>query len=359
MTSPVTDLKPLTAVSWWLAQRHAQDQELVANNLIQSLYPLWDIMRYDNLDASTLKYVKAALPEVERSFLQSQRLSAVFNANVRFAELPVDDPLVIDFPEVQRPSGVRAASFRMPVVNARGVEQARVALDQFDKADVAKTITIEANYMTKRAMPGPEDEVMRNASVRVAGASVREAMNGARGVTNNVVKRDKKIKGFARVTDGDPCPLCALLAARGAVFGKGSFIGSDKRWEPHPDVARDVPEGWSNIAKVHDNCRCMLRPVYAYEGSRDAASQYWHKLWSDKVYKKVDSRLSSRAKKRAEISLWREVFNESKAFDQNQFDMAILRRELRDRELGLLDSGLAPVAPQVRWAADMQNQLVA
>lgn len=361
MTSPTPDdaIEPLVTLSWWLSDRHAKDQEAVANNLVKALYPLWGIMRFDNLDASTVRFVKAALPEVEKSFLQSQRLSAVFNANVRFAELGVDTPLLIEAPDVQRPSDVRAAAFKMPALAERGVEQVTVPLDEFDSADVAKTLAIEANYKTKRAMPGPEDEVMRNASVRVAGGAVREAMNGARGVTNRMTKWDKKIRGFARVTDGDPCPLCALLAARGAVFGKGSFIGTEKRnqWKPHPDVARETPEGWTNIAKVHDNCRCMLRPVYAYEGSRDPAAEYWHKLWKDNVYNKVSSRLSGNAKKRAEMTLWREVFNESKAFDENQFDRAVMRRELRLRESKLLDAGLSPLAPQVRWVSDIENRL--
>lgn len=358
MTSPTTNqVKPLIGVSWWLARRHAEDQEKIADRLVNALYPLWGIMRFDKLDETTLRFVKAALPEVKTAFLQSQRLSAVFNANVRFAELGSDIPLLIDAPDVQRPSDVSAFSFRMPALAVPGARQVEIPVDEFDAADVAKTLTIEANYMTKRAMPGPEKEIMHNASVRVAGGAVREAMNGARGVTNNVTRRDRKVKGFARVTDGDPCPLCALLAARGAVFGKGSFIKSDKEWEPHPDVARDVPEGWSNVAKVHDNCRCMLRPVYAFDGSRDPAAEYWHKLWSEKVWKKVDPRLSANQKKRAEMTLWREVFNESKAFDQNQFDAALLRQELRDRENTLLDIGLNPVAPQVRWAADLQNRV--
>jgi hypothetical protein len=423
MTAPVTtegQIAPMTMLSAWLADRHAKDQETIADNLVLALFPLWQIMRFRNLDASSERFTSAVLPWIETAFLQSQRVSSVYVANARYAEVTVELPLLIDYPDVQRPSGVSLDSFRMPqlavtdfefnpVVDlnpvapvgvspvelvldaqsqriadqiARGaamgtpqfvldrmqelddlrtgrLRQVSVPLQGFDRVDVAKTVMIESNYMTKRAMPGPEEKIMRDASVRVAGAAVRESMNGARGVTNSVMARDKRIKGFARVTDGDPCPLCALLAARGAVFGKGSFIGSNKRFKASPDVERTVPEGWYDIAKVHDNCRCMLRPVYTTKGAQDAAALYWNNLWRDKVWQKVDKSLSGKARKRAEMTLWREVFAETKAFDGNQFDMALMNGELRDAGETLLNSGLSPRDPRVRWTFDMRKQLAA
>lgn len=358
MTAPVTDsrLKPLLEVSAWLADRHEKDQETVADNLILGFFPLWQLVRFNELDASTVPFVQATLPEVEKAFLQSQRLAVAYVSNARYAELTVDLPLIFDFPEVQRPVGVSADSFRVPRVEVPGAveQQQRLTLDRFDSRDVAKTLVIESNYMTKRAMPGPEQEIMQNASVRTAGAAVREAINGGRGVANLVTKRDRKVKGFARVTDSNPCPLCALLASRGAVYGKGGFINSDKKFKPHPEASRDTPEGWTNIAKVHDNCRCMLRPVWTVAGGMDAAAMHYKQLWDEQINKRGD--LSGKEKKRAEMKQWREVVRDN-PFDGNQFDLNIMRRELDERADALLDEGLPPNDPRVRWTDTMKAEI--
>lgn len=363
MTAPARDsrLKPLTELSAWLAARHAQDQETIADNLVLAFFPLWQLMRFNDLDGSTPAFVKAALPEVEKAFLQSQRTAVAFNANVRYAELTMETPLVFDYPEVQRPTGVSVASFRVPTmelpVNRIAPNQQRIPLQQFDSRDVAKTLIIEANYMTKRAMPGVEEEIMRNASVRTVGAAVRESMNAARGVTDRVVKRDRKVKGFARVTDANPCPLCAILAARGAVYGKGSFIDSDKQFDPHPDAPTNVPDGWTSVAKVHDNCRCQLRPVYTTLEGMDAGALHYKDLW-DEIAKLNAGGLEGRKLRRFRINEYAKLLRQN-PFDGSQFDLQGIRRDLEDRANGLLDTGLAPNDPRVRFAVDMQRQIAA
>lgn len=408
MTSPVTDrrLKPLPMVSAWFAAQHNQDQEAIADNLVLALFPLWQIMRFTELDASTTLWLPSVLPRVETTFLQSQRLSAVFNANVRAAELPTDIPLVFDLPDVEIPPNVPASSFELPptVIEvdrtpqapatpaldaesqrvaeqiARGrdagtpqwvldriqriddirtgkASQDRIELQQFDRADVAKTLTIEANYKTKAAMPGKERELMHNALVRSSGGAVREALNGGRGVTDRVMKKDRKIKGFARVTDANPCALCALLASRGAVFGKGSFIEQDKQWKLSPEAARDVPDGWTNVAKIHDNCRCMLRPVYSTESTWDAGAKHYLQLWKDlkptkddvdairKQYPDMKGYLFERAVNRR---AYRRAV-EADPFPGGQFDLNLMRRDVSERRDALLDAGMPADSPNVRW----------
>lgn len=345
-------------VSAWLAARHAQDQETIADNLALAFFPLWQIMRFNELDASSVAFVRAALPAVEQAFLQSQRVATVFNANARYAELTIDMPLLFDVPTVQRPSGVSASSFRMPeLIVTNAPRQQRVPLQQFDSEDVAKTLLIESNYKTKSAMPGIEEEVMRAASVRTAGAAVRESLNGARGVTNNVMRVDRRIKGFARVTDSNPCPFCALLAARGAVYGKGAFYKSDPKYKAHPDAVREVPDKWTNIAKVHDNCRCMLRPVYRTESGFDAAATHYKDLWeSDDMKAATKGPLSGPERRRVAINKFRELLKNN-PFDGNQFDLNLMERDLQDRAMGLMDNGLAPNDPRVKWALDTRNDI--
>lgn len=361
MTAPATDsrLRPLTEVSAWLAARHAKDQETIADNLVLAFFPLWQLMKFNDLDASSAMFVKAALPEVERAFLQSQRLSVAFNANVRYSELSLEIPLLFDFPDVQRPQGVSVDSFRVPEltmpVNPAAPRQQRITMQRFDPRDVAKSLLIESNYMTKRAMPGVEEEVMRAASVRTVGTAVREALNGGRGVTDNVVRLDRKIKGFARVTDANPCPFCAILAARGAVYGKGSFIRSDEGFDPHPDAPRDTPDGWVKAAKVHDNCRCQLRPVYTVAGGIDAAAKHYGDLWEE-VYKLDAGDLKGHKLRRFRINEYAAALKRN-PFDGNQFDLNGIKRDLQDRSAALLDLGLPPNDPHVRWADGVVRQI--
>lgn len=413
MTAPVEDdrLKPLPMVAAWFAARHAQDQEDVANELILALFPLWQIMRFGELDASTTLWVPAALPRVETAYLQSQRLAGVFAANVRAAELATEPPLLIDVPDVQLAPSVPAASFRMPPLEETappkpvadlieqvadtpvpasspaerlrafldanpsvpkwvaeralkydpafgGGRQQRVELQQFPRQDVATSLTVEANYNTKKAMPGPEEELMRDALNRSSGAAVRQAMNGGRGVTDAVVKEDSKVIGFARVTDGDPCPFCALLASRGAVFGKGSFVSSDGKFKANGEAARDVPDGWTNVAKVHNNCKCHLRPVFSSESIWDAAARHYLSLWNNRKVRSSDTMdvLSKhpnwkgyQLQRAVDLRAFKRALKEN-PFKGNQFDMNAMRRDLRSRMDGLVDNGFSPNSPQYQWA---------
>lgn len=379
MTSPApadSRLKPALAVSAWLAAQHAEDQQRIADHLALGLFPLWAIMRFTELDASTVLWLPAVLPRVETAFLQSQRLAAVFNANVRFAELPVDDPLIFDIPNVQWPGDMRDSSFTPPDTQVfepnpvKGVQkQTRITLQEFPAQEVATSLTIEANYNTKAAMPGPEKELMHDALVRSSGAAVRQAMNGGRGVTDRVMKKDRKVIGYARVTDADPCAFCALLASQGTVFGKGSFIASNKKYTPNADYAkgRELPAGWTDAAKVHNNCRCTMRPVYSGENLRDEAALHYFNIWKDlevTAQELMDSRnmlskrlerqgkkeqfSSSKARKNAEIKKYKELLKDN-PFTGSQYEMAAVRQELRDRKDGLLNAGFSEDSPQVRW----------
>jgi len=442
LTAPVDDdprLKPLPMVAAWLAQRHADDQELVADNLVLGLFPLWQLMRFDDLDASTAVWLESVMPRVETAYLQSQRLAAVFTAYVRAAELPTDPPLLIDVPEVQFSPYIRADSFEMPPLVEKPIRpplpdvelvqevveevsdvvpepaplpdlppdvvaqlergrrlgtpqfvldrieflarrQQGIDVQEFPRRDVATSLTIEANYATKRAMPGPEERLMRDALTRSSGAAVRQAMNGGRGVIDLAAAQDEKIKGYARVTDGDPCAFCALLASRGAVYGKGSFINTDRQveearqsgeWSLNPDAARDVPAGWSNVAKVHNNCRCHLRPVYSTESTWDAAGEHFKAVWysrGDYINSEDTLELVDKLKRRNPDIKGYEIqravdllaFKRALAanpFQGNQFDLAQMRDDLRGRRAGLLDAGFDPTSPQVAAAERMLERI--
>ena len=92
----------------------------------------------------------------------------------------------------------------------------------------------------------------RKTTADVMGAGIRHAQNGARDTVTQYVGRDARAKGYVRVTANDEnvCFFCAMLAIR--VYWKaGSFDDSDDQFEG------------IGTAKVHDACRCHMRPIYS------------------------------------------------------------------------------------------------
>lgn len=71
------------------------------------------------------------------------------------------------------------------------------------------------------------------------------------------VKADPKARGWARITEADPCYFCALLSSRGGVYTKetGDF-------------------------KSHDHCRCHVVPEFAVQTPEVAAALSRGRQWA-------------------------------------------------------------------------------
>ena len=99
------------------------------------------------------------------------------------------------------------------------------------------------------------------------GTAARIVLDGGRTTTLQTVKADPAAVGWWRMTDGDPCHFCAMLASRGVVFEERSFARSDPRF---------VGEG---DAKVHNMCGCTLKPAFSHSQRlptvNDEADQVW------------------------------------------------------------------------------------
>jgi hypothetical protein len=165
--------KSLDAYAAYLAQRHAQDQEAIATQLALAMFPLWTMVQFNDLSKSMPAWIAATLPRIQTAYKQSQRVSAVFTQNVRFASLPTVNPLPISVPDVERPHGLSVGAFDMPDLGSP-----KKLLDvsaAFDTDRVTTSLLIQADYKTKQQMPGPEDELMHNALVRSSGTAVRES----------------------------------------------------------------------------------------------------------------------------------------------------------------------------------------
>lgn len=83
----------------------------------------------------------------------------------------------------------------------------------------------------------------QNGLVRASGAAVQIAANGGRETLLVAVLRDPAAIGYQRVTDGDPCAFCRMIASQGIVSYDGSA-------------------GF----EAHAHCGCTAEP--AFEGSQ-------------------------------------------------------------------------------------------
>lgn len=83
----------------------------------------------------------------------------------------------------------------------------------------------------------------RNGLVKVLGATTRLVLGGGRDTILESVAADTQVTHWQRVTSGEPCAFCAMLATRGAAFTAEESAGFE----------------------AHDHCSCSAEA--AYEGS--------------------------------------------------------------------------------------------
>lgn len=338
-------LRPLNEVVEYLELRHAQDQEQIADSLVLSMFPLWFLMDFERLDETSMLFTESALPQIRTSYLQSQHVAAAFVENVRFASLATAQPLAVDAPSVEYPVGVPVERFELPDT---GPDADVVPLDPFPEDDVRISLLVEGNFNIKSQMPVTDPvSTMKAAQVNSTGAAVRQSLKGARNVTANVVKFDKKVLGYARYTDGNPCHFCALLASRGAVYGRDSFADSGAKFRPN-DRAVEVPSDYIKVSRVHNNCRCTLRPVYSKSQEFDSEAKFYRQQWE-----RISSQNSGKSPDEI-AKVWRDQYE---PYQRVEADVGRIESALRDREMSLLREGFEPDSPQVRWSQRMQSLL--
>ncbi|MGH8877005.1 MAG: hypothetical protein ACRD0P_06665, partial [Stackebrandtia sp.] len=89
-------------------------------------------------------------------------------------------------------------------------------------------------------------------------------LNGGRDTIRRSINHDRLALGWARVTDGDPCWLCAMQASRGPVFKskRSAILTADGQ-------------------RYHDRCGCGAEPVYTKNAPWPGDARDFQKLWND------------------------------------------------------------------------------
>lgn len=103
-------------------------------------------------------------------------------------------------------------------------------------------------------------DVARDESfTHAAGAASRHVLTGGRKSLLTLLDEDPQALGWARVTDGDPCAFCAMLASRGPVYRSREQAA----FQPH------------------DACACQPEPVYSRDSLWPGRAREFQELWRE------------------------------------------------------------------------------
>lgn len=173
---------------------------------------LWVMLDPTNLDATAPAWLRAVVAVVQQGHAESARTAAAFYNAYRAAEIG---------------AGVAPVA---PVAVALDTERV------ITSASVTGPIRAKAAMRAGKSL----DEAMRLGREGSGSASGRQAMRAGRDVVREMARSDKRTTGkWARVSSGNGCDFCEMLADRGAVYSE--------------DTAD---------FETHDHCSCSAEPEF-------------------------------------------------------------------------------------------------
>lgn len=196
-----------------LTEAHRRRQVTISRETMQAMRPVWGLLDFDNLDRSFPDYAATAIQVLRPRKLESAEATADYLDRFRVAETgesPVGRVDLERLAELDRQQALTSLLVTGPV--------------QFKKSRRAGRTPSSAKRIAERT------------ALR---AGMRLVLQGGRDVTSETLRTDPAVRGYARVTDGDPCAFCAMLSGRGAVYTKDTVS-----------------------FQAHDGCACQSELVY-------------------------------------------------------------------------------------------------
>ena len=179
-----------------LTQLHRQQQMALRAAIVREvvrLYPMWQPS--DPASFGAFQDVMVLL--TQSGAQRSAALSAAYYRLFRAVEVPSD--------------AVSAGRVITPAAPPP-VEQVRKSVAVTSLGSVRRALGAGQSY----------EQAMRNGLIEVSGSVSRLSLNAGRDTIMQEVQRDPKAQGWARVTSGEPCAFCAMLASRGPVYKEES-----------------------------------------------------------------------------------------------------------------------------------------
>lgn len=147
-------------------------------------------------------------------------------------------------------------------IEANAEAEARAVLVALGPKQLQKRVKAINDGLPAKKVDQLRDEAHKVVGINTAAHAERIVLNGARAYLESVLQRDKRARGWARVSQtGTPCGFCAMLISRGPVY------------KSQESAERDG---------YHTNCHCIAIPLYRKKQYQDAIfdmNRRYEKLW--------------------------------------------------------------------------------
>jgi hypothetical protein len=327
-----------------LTEAHRQQQLDARDNFLAEFLALWALLDTDNLDETGQGWVRAVTALIKSYRQLSAEITTAYYWAFRAAELGETGPRIPDLsvpgragtvgtpvedvtsrppmapppaaPRTGRPprnaqtrrierdarrtrrdaarelerfvddSGIRW-DFDESVFERRGRDRStRIEIPEIDWEERDRAMEISLNIVgpvgqKSKIKRGKTPQEARDASfVESSGVATRHVLTGGRKSLLTLLQRDDRAQRWIRVTDGDPCAFCAMLASRGPVYLSEDSAGF----------------------KAHDHCACTAEPVYHSNAPWPGRADEFRKLW--------DQYIKGRYSGQAAIRAWEKLYRD-------------------------------------------------
>jgi hypothetical protein len=333
-----------------LTEQHRIEQQQVRAQFLAEFIALWALLDSTRLDETSPGWVRAVLRLIGVYRTRSAQVSISYYGAFAETERPGGAPqlivprsLVRDEVTVPVPMPVRARNRLDPVVSRRDTRTAttrpasnpapaspsatrrdtnpvprrssvtsvfddpvfadrpqrrtRIEIPDIDwtpsdrAAKVSLEVTGPAAQKSKTSRGKPLVVVRDESFTAASGAASRHVLTGGRRSLLTLLEADPQAVGWARVTDGDPCAFCAMLASRGVVYGSEAAAGFS----------------------AHDHCACTAEPAYSRAAPLPGRGQEFKDLWNAEIRGKYSGEEARRQ--------WRRLY-EQRLRDQRRSGVA-------------------------------------
>jgi hypothetical protein len=198
---------------------------------------------------------------------------------------PTVERMIVRLIEEERRRSERLSLFYYDQVrNAEGVTglYEQVGASPFNRNATVRSLRIMGPGEAGRGMALGRANVPATTATKVSGVAARMSLDGGRDSTLRTSSADPKVIGYVRVTDGNPCAFCAMLASRGVSYrpfkSKGAALG--KGGKKSVFVRKDKNGRTVNDFRAHDHCACTAKPVYSKDDPLPGRSEEFLDLWN-------------------------------------------------------------------------------
>jgi hypothetical protein len=323
-----------------LVEQHRRAQVGVQAGFLAEFLAAWGLLRTEDLDRSTPQWLRIVIRLIRLFRQESADLSLQHYRDLRRIGAPdtefPEPEVAFDLGNLVDPER-RIRRQTGPSVPARVERELRqitrparltIHWDRADRAAVSSLQVAGPINIKARISRGEQPEAAKRAAlVDASGAGSRQVLNGGRSTQLALVQNDRAALGWVRVTDGNPCAFCAMLASRGVTWGpyaKSSFAKANEKFSgktfeaEHDNDPRIVGRG---EVKVHDHCGCGIALVFRRDDPLLDQGKEYRLLW-DQYIKGHYSNEKVPGRQSDALKAWRRLHERPEVFKRKLGEIA-------------------------------------